>query len=191
MATLEERTAGGVSFGLTDEQKALRELAHDFAEREIRPKEREYDEHSTHPARRDREGARARADEPAHPGGVRRSRARRLRGDADRRGALLGLLGHRHRDRRERARPRAGDHRRHRGAEAHVAAAARRRGAADVVRADRAERRAPTSPASRRRPCAAETTTSSTARRCSSPTPATPRGSRCSRRRTSRRGIAG
>ncbi|MFL5968507.1 MAG: acyl-CoA dehydrogenase family protein [Gaiellaceae bacterium] len=50
MATLEERTAAGVSFGLTDEQRALRELAHDFAEREIRPKEREYDEHSTHPA---------------------------------------------------------------------------------------------------------------------------------------------
>ena len=50
MATIEERTAGGVSFGLTDEQRALRELAHDFAEREIRPKEREYDEHSTHPA---------------------------------------------------------------------------------------------------------------------------------------------
>src|SRR5438067_11109462 len=50
MATLEERTTGGVSFGLTDEQKALRELAHDFAEREIRPKEREYDENSTHPA---------------------------------------------------------------------------------------------------------------------------------------------
>src|SRR6184192_1013840 len=50
MATIEERTAAGVSFGLTDEQKALRDLAHDFAEREIRPKEREYDEHSTHPA---------------------------------------------------------------------------------------------------------------------------------------------
>jgi len=50
MAALEERTAGGVSFGLTEEQKALRDLAHDFAEREIRPKEREYDEHSTHPA---------------------------------------------------------------------------------------------------------------------------------------------
>src|SRR6185437_4992959 len=49
MATLEERTAGGVSFGLTDEQKALRELAHDFAEREIRPREKEYDESSTHP----------------------------------------------------------------------------------------------------------------------------------------------
>src|ERR671930_1260625 len=50
MATLEERTAGGVSFGLTDEQRALRDLAHDFAEREIRPRERGYDEHSTHPA---------------------------------------------------------------------------------------------------------------------------------------------
>ena len=50
MATLEERTVTGVSFGLTDEQKALRDLAHEFAEREIRPKEREYDEHSMHPA---------------------------------------------------------------------------------------------------------------------------------------------
>src|SRR6185437_9745976 len=50
MATIEERTAGGVSFGLTDEQRALRDLAHEFAEKEIRPKEREYDEHSTHPA---------------------------------------------------------------------------------------------------------------------------------------------
>src|SRR5881398_252346 len=50
MATLEERTSTGVSFGLTNEQKALRDLAHDFAEREIRPKEREYDEGSIHPA---------------------------------------------------------------------------------------------------------------------------------------------
>src|ERR1044072_4721550 len=50
MATIEQSIAGGVSFALTEEQKALRELAHDFAEREIRPKEREYDEHSTHPA---------------------------------------------------------------------------------------------------------------------------------------------
>src|ERR1700694_3797327 len=50
MAATESALASGVSFGLTDEQKALRDLAHDFAEREIRPKEREYDEHSTHPA---------------------------------------------------------------------------------------------------------------------------------------------
>src|SRR5439155_13510947 len=50
MATIEHVTAGGVSFGLTNEQKALRDLAHDFAQREIRPKEREYDEGSIHPA---------------------------------------------------------------------------------------------------------------------------------------------
>src|ERR671937_169144 len=50
MAIAEREVAAGVSFGLTDEQRALRELAHDFAEREIRPKEREYDEHSRHPA---------------------------------------------------------------------------------------------------------------------------------------------
>src|SRR6266487_1036959 len=50
MATIEQAVAGGVSFALTAEQKALRDLAHEFAEKEIRPKEREYDEHSTHPA---------------------------------------------------------------------------------------------------------------------------------------------
>ena len=50
MGTVEERVAGGVSFALTGEQRALRELAHDFASKEIRSKEREYDEHSTHPA---------------------------------------------------------------------------------------------------------------------------------------------
>jgi acyl-CoA dehydrogenase len=43
-------TASGVSFALTDDQKALRELAREFAEKEIRPKAAEYDEHSTHPA---------------------------------------------------------------------------------------------------------------------------------------------
>src|ERR1700758_2537346 len=49
MATT-EATGTGVSFALTDEQKALRELAHDFAEKEIRPRAAEYDEHQTHPA---------------------------------------------------------------------------------------------------------------------------------------------
>src|SRR5919197_701366 len=43
-------TAGGVSFALTDEQKALRELAHEFAAKEIRPRAAVYDEHSRHPA---------------------------------------------------------------------------------------------------------------------------------------------
>ena len=50
MATMKEALGSGVSFALTDEQKALRELAHEFAEKEIRPKAAEYDEHSTHPA---------------------------------------------------------------------------------------------------------------------------------------------
>jgi acyl-CoA dehydrogenase len=43
-------TTAGVSFAPTDEQKALRELAHEFAEKEIRPKAAGYDEHGTHPA---------------------------------------------------------------------------------------------------------------------------------------------
>jgi acyl-CoA dehydrogenase len=47
MATIE---ATGISFALTDEQKALRELAREFAAKEIRPKEHEYDERMQHPA---------------------------------------------------------------------------------------------------------------------------------------------
>jgi acyl-CoA dehydrogenase len=47
MSATEEQL--GISFELTDEQKALRELAHEFAEKEIRPREAGYDEHSTHP----------------------------------------------------------------------------------------------------------------------------------------------
>ncbi|HEY8706232.1 MAG TPA: acyl-CoA dehydrogenase family protein, partial [Gaiellaceae bacterium] len=50
MATIEQGTATGVSFALTDEQKALRELARDFAAKEIRPKEHAYDEKMQHPA---------------------------------------------------------------------------------------------------------------------------------------------
>src|SRR5437016_6231491 len=45
-----QATGTGVSFALTEEQRALRELAHEFAEKEIRPKAAEYDEHQTHPA---------------------------------------------------------------------------------------------------------------------------------------------
>ncbi len=48
MATLETGIAGGVSFALTDEQRELRALAREFAEKEIRPKAAEYDEHQTH-----------------------------------------------------------------------------------------------------------------------------------------------
>jgi acyl-CoA dehydrogenase len=49
MTLTNEAIASGISFELTPEQKALRELAHEFAEKEIRPKAAEYDEHSTHP----------------------------------------------------------------------------------------------------------------------------------------------
>src|SRR5436190_801629 len=42
--------ADGLSFRITDEQRALRELAHEFAEKEIRPRAAEYDVHMTHPA---------------------------------------------------------------------------------------------------------------------------------------------
>ena len=48
MAAIE--TASGVSFNLTEEQKALRALAREFAEHEIRPRAAEYDEHATHPS---------------------------------------------------------------------------------------------------------------------------------------------
>src|ERR687898_3447867 len=50
MATIEQDVASGVSFALTEEQRELRALAREFAEKEIRPKAAEYDEHSTHPA---------------------------------------------------------------------------------------------------------------------------------------------
>jgi len=42
--------ASGVSFALTSEQRELRKLAREFAEKEIRPKAAEYDEHQTHPS---------------------------------------------------------------------------------------------------------------------------------------------
>jgi acyl-CoA dehydrogenase len=43
-------TSTGISFALSDEQKALRELAHEFAANEIRPVAGEHDEASRHPA---------------------------------------------------------------------------------------------------------------------------------------------
>src|SRR5581483_8133327 len=40
----------GLSFELTDEQRSLRALAHEFAEQEILPRAADYDERQTHPA---------------------------------------------------------------------------------------------------------------------------------------------
>jgi acyl-CoA dehydrogenase len=50
MAIAEESITTGVSFALTDEQRDLRALAHEFAEKEIRTVAAEYDEQQTHPA---------------------------------------------------------------------------------------------------------------------------------------------
>ena len=49
MATIEQGTATGVSFALSDEQKSLRDLAREFAAKEIRPWEAEYDDKMQHP----------------------------------------------------------------------------------------------------------------------------------------------
>jgi acyl-CoA dehydrogenase len=48
--TIEQAVAGGISFALTEEQTALRALAREFAEKEIRPRAADYDERSVHPA---------------------------------------------------------------------------------------------------------------------------------------------
>src|SRR5947199_4094402 len=50
MVAIDERTATGVSFALTEVQKELRRLARTFAEREIRPREAEHDAEMRHPA---------------------------------------------------------------------------------------------------------------------------------------------
>src|ERR671918_1661009 len=50
MTAVETGVAGGISFALTPEQRELRALAREFADKEIRPMAAEYDEHQTHPA---------------------------------------------------------------------------------------------------------------------------------------------
>ena len=49
MVAIDESTAAGVSFSLTEEQKELRRLARTFAEREIRPNEAKHDAEMLHP----------------------------------------------------------------------------------------------------------------------------------------------
>ena len=50
MAIIERDTTTGISFALTEEQRSLRALAREFAQREIRPVAALYDEEGTHPA---------------------------------------------------------------------------------------------------------------------------------------------
>ena len=73
MATIEQGVGSGVSFALTEEQKGLRELAREFAEKEIRPKAAEYDEHQTHAADLVAKAHELGPDEPARAGVARRA----------------------------------------------------------------------------------------------------------------------
>ena len=130
-----------VDFTLTDEQIALREMAHDFAEKEIRPVAWEYDQDGTWP-----QAILEKAWElglmNAHiPEAVRRAGRLLPRGCTDRGGALLGLLGHRHLDRGQRPRHRAARARRLRGAQGQVPRHAHRGAAVRLLLPDRARRR--------------------------------------------------
>ena len=133
--------AEGLSFTITDEQRALRELAHDFAEKEIRPQAAEYDVHMTHPA-----DVIAKAHEvglmnlhvPAEYGGPELALlegclvAEELNWGCSGIGTSLGV---------QRPRRRPADRRRHRRAEARVAPAAHRGADPLLLRAHRARRR--------------------------------------------------
>ncbi len=130
-----------VDFTLTDEQKALREMAHDFAEKEIRPVAWQYDRDGTWPAGDHREGVGAGAHEHPRPRGVRRPRGVLPRRLHHRGGALLGVLGHPDLARRQRPRERAGRPRRLGRDEAQVPRDAHRGAEARVVLPDRAGRR--------------------------------------------------
>ena len=62
-----------VDFTLTDEQIALREMAHDFAEKEIRPVAWEFDKDGTWPQAILEKSWELGPDERPHPRGVRRA----------------------------------------------------------------------------------------------------------------------
>ena len=97
-----------VDFTLTDEQKSLRELAHDFAEKEIRPVAWEYDKDGTWPQdvfEKAHEVGLMNTHVPEEYGGAGLVLPRRL---PHRGGALLGLLGHPDLARRQRPGRRAG-----------------------------------------------------------------------------------
>ena len=130
-----------VEFTLTDEQKNLREMAHDFAVKEIRPVAWEYDKDGTWPAGHHQEGLGGRPDEHPHRGGVRRRRRGLPRRLPDRGGALLGLLGHPDLARLQRPGDRADRARRLGGDQEEVPRHAHRSAQARLLLPDRARRR--------------------------------------------------
>ena len=179
MATLETGVAGGVSFALTDEQRELRALAREFAEKEIRPKAAEYDEHQTHPAdiiAKAHEVGLMNLHVPESLGGPELPCfdgmlvGEELNWGCSGIGTSIGANG---------LARRPDPRRRHRRAEEAVARAAARGADPRLLRPHRAGRRL----GRLRHPddgrARGATSTSSTARRCSSPTPATRRGWSC------------
>jgi len=76
-----------IDFCLTEEQHALRELAHDFAEKEILPVAWEYDREATWPHGIIEKAWEVGADERPHSRGVRRGRCSRHGWRPDRGGA--------------------------------------------------------------------------------------------------------
>ena len=64
-----------VDFTLTEEQRNIREMAHDFAENEIRPVAWEYDRDATWPQEIINEGLGTRPDELPPSRAIRRRRA--------------------------------------------------------------------------------------------------------------------
>ena len=109
-----------VDFTLTDEQKDLREMAHDFAEKEIRPVAWEYDKEGTWPEdvlKKAWEVGLMNSHIPEEYGGPGASY---IDGVPDRGGDGLGLLGHRHLAHLQRPRHRADRARRLRGAQEEV-----------------------------------------------------------------------
>ena len=173
-----------VDFTLTDEQKDLRELAHDFAEKEIRPVAWEYDKDGTWPAGRHREGLGGGPDEHPHPRGVRRPRAslprRRLIEEelgwgCSGIGTSLGCNG---------LATAPVIARRLRGDQEEVPRHAHRGAQARLVLPHRARRRLRRLGHAHHAPSRRATSTSSTARSASSPTAATPTGTRSTPRPT-------
>ena len=130
-----------VDFTLTDEQKDLRELAHSFAEKDMRSVAWEYDKDGDLAAGRDRQGLGGRVDEHPRPRGLRRSRPRLPLRLPDRGGVRLGLFRHRHLAGRQRPRLRPDHPRRLRGDEKEVPGDADRSPEARLLLPDRARRR--------------------------------------------------
>src|SRR4030095_2697347 len=107
-----------VDFTLTDEQNALREMAHDFAVKEIRPVAWEYDKDGAWPEdvlRKAWEIGLMNSHVPEEYGGSARCALPRWM--HHRGGALLGLFRHHHVARRQRPRLRAAVRGRLRGAQ--------------------------------------------------------------------------